>query len=267
MAPCSAATFGLMPRQECAVARDDDGALHRDAEPLELLVVLGQAVVDVDERPGHVAVDRVGVVGRQLLGLLAGRRVDGDDRLVERQRGTASARSSRRAAPSASGRARRRSRSARPSPTRGSAPGSTRRSRGRRPSRRGAAARSAAASPRACSRGSASRGTSPPTRDRGSRRGRLGRCRSGGGVWADAGTPAATSGRARTAAGSLRMRVGSSRCGERPCIRFAAGLYVTAALRAESTLLSPRPRCRFARFTHVELRRTCASRRRNLTCG
>ena len=79
----------------------------------------------------------------------------------------------------------------------------------------------------------------------GFRRGRLGRavwagavwpvpvpCRlAGGGVWADAGTPAATSGRARTAAVSLRMRVGSSRCGERPCFRFAAGLYVTAALR------------------------------------
>ena len=54
---------------------------------------------------------------------------------------------------------------------------------------------------------------------------------AGGGVWADAGTPAATSGRARTAAVILRMRVGSSRCGERPCFRFEAGLYVTAALR------------------------------------
>jgi hypothetical protein len=34
------------------------------AAPLELLVVLGAAVIDVDERSGHVAVDGVGVEGR-----------------------------------------------------------------------------------------------------------------------------------------------------------------------------------------------------------
>ena len=33
-----------------AVARDDDRAFHRDAVALELLVVLGPAVVHVDER-------------------------------------------------------------------------------------------------------------------------------------------------------------------------------------------------------------------------
>ena len=70
-APCSAATFGLMPRQRLAVARDDDLALDVDAELVELLVVLGHAVVHVDETAGDVAVGRVGVVGRQLLGRLA----------------------------------------------------------------------------------------------------------------------------------------------------------------------------------------------------
>jgi hypothetical protein len=66
-----------------AVARDDDRALDRDAQPLEPVVVLRDAVVDVDEPSGHVAVDRVGVVRRKLLGLLVGGRVDGDGRLRE----------------------------------------------------------------------------------------------------------------------------------------------------------------------------------------
>ena len=47
------------------------------------LVVLGQAVVHVDEGAGDVAVDRVGVVGRELLVLLAAGRVHGEGRLVE----------------------------------------------------------------------------------------------------------------------------------------------------------------------------------------
>ena len=49
MAPCSAATFGLTPRQPSPVAGDDDGALDRNAEPIELLIVLPIAVVHIDQ--------------------------------------------------------------------------------------------------------------------------------------------------------------------------------------------------------------------------
>ncbi len=65
--------FDAPPRG--SVARDHDGALHRDAKSVEILVVRRPAVVDVDEGSGDVAVRRVGVVGGQLLGLLAGGRV------------------------------------------------------------------------------------------------------------------------------------------------------------------------------------------------
>ena len=59
--------FGLDAAPGTAVARQNDLAAHVDAAPLQLLVVAGDAVVDVDQLAGHVAVDRVGVVDRQLL--------------------------------------------------------------------------------------------------------------------------------------------------------------------------------------------------------
>ena len=42
---------------------------------LEFVIIRGYSVVRIDERPGHVAIDRVGVIGGQLLGLLVRRRV------------------------------------------------------------------------------------------------------------------------------------------------------------------------------------------------
>ena len=65
------------------IPRDHDGALHRDAQPIEPLVILGEPVVHVDERRGDVAVHRVGVIGRQLLGFLPGRGIDGERGLLE----------------------------------------------------------------------------------------------------------------------------------------------------------------------------------------
>jgi hypothetical protein len=65
------------------VTRDDDGAFDSDAVTLESLVVGGCAIVHVDERSRHVAVGGVGVVGRQLLVLLIGRRVAGHHRFLE----------------------------------------------------------------------------------------------------------------------------------------------------------------------------------------
>ena len=77
-----------------AVARDDDRALHRDAVARELVVVGGDAVVDVDERRGDVAVDRVGVVRRELLGLLVRGRILRRARAPAASRRSASAQTS-----------------------------------------------------------------------------------------------------------------------------------------------------------------------------
>jgi hypothetical protein len=51
--------FGLDSAPRSAVARDHDGALHRDAVARQFFVVRGHSVVDVDQRRGHVAVNRV----------------------------------------------------------------------------------------------------------------------------------------------------------------------------------------------------------------
>src|SRR5207245_3019789 len=71
----------LAPRAE--VPRDDDRALYRHAHPLEPLVVRRHAEVHVDERGGDIAVDGVGVVGRELLGLLARRGIAENSGLLE----------------------------------------------------------------------------------------------------------------------------------------------------------------------------------------
>ena len=60
-----------------AVTRNGDGAFHGNAEAFETFVVFGQAVIDVDERSGDVAVPGISVVAGKLLGLLAGGGVNG----------------------------------------------------------------------------------------------------------------------------------------------------------------------------------------------
>ena len=69
-----------------AIAGDDDPPLDVDAVPRELLVVVRNAVVDVDELAGHVAGRRVRVVGRQLLGGLRRGRVVGERRFGQLRR-------------------------------------------------------------------------------------------------------------------------------------------------------------------------------------
>ncbi len=69
-----------------AVARDHDRALHRDAAPLERVVVVGDAVVHVDERRRDVAVGGVRVVRRQLLALLVRGRIFLDRGFLELER-------------------------------------------------------------------------------------------------------------------------------------------------------------------------------------
>ncbi len=64
--------FGLDAAPGVVVTRDDNLPLDGDTHALELLVVLGDPVVDVDERGSDVAVDRVSVIGGELLDLLIG---------------------------------------------------------------------------------------------------------------------------------------------------------------------------------------------------
>src|SRR5262249_58028982 len=66
-----------------AVARDDDRAPRIDAERGELLVIGGEAVVDIDEGRGDVSVDRIDVVGRKLGGSLRRRWIPVDGSLRE----------------------------------------------------------------------------------------------------------------------------------------------------------------------------------------
>ena len=75
--------LGLDAAPGIAVLGDDDGAFYGNSQPLQFLVVLGQAVVDENQRGGHVAIDRVGVVGGQLFALLIGGGIYGDRRLLQ----------------------------------------------------------------------------------------------------------------------------------------------------------------------------------------
>ena len=86
-APCSYATFGLMPRQPAAVARQHDLALHVDAELLQPVVVRRHAVVDVDDFAGGVAVGGVGVEDRRGVGVVRVR-ILGQDRFLDRHGGS-----------------------------------------------------------------------------------------------------------------------------------------------------------------------------------
>ena len=56
-----------------AITGYHDGTLHGNSQPIKLFVVFPHAVIHVHQRRSHIAIDGIGVVGRQLLrGLLAG---------------------------------------------------------------------------------------------------------------------------------------------------------------------------------------------------
>ena len=63
--------LGLDPAPRTAVARDHDLAFDVDSPALELFVVVGHAVVDVHQLSPDVTIDRVGIEGRQSVGLFA----------------------------------------------------------------------------------------------------------------------------------------------------------------------------------------------------
>ena len=75
--------FGFNAAPGRAITGNDDGPFDGNAHPLKFFVIVGNAVVDVNERRRDVAINRVRVVRRQLLGLLARGRIFGDRRLLQ----------------------------------------------------------------------------------------------------------------------------------------------------------------------------------------
>src|SRR5258708_11334413 len=62
--------FRFDPAPGIAVLSDDDRSFYGNSHSLELLVVLGQAVINEDQRRCHVSIDGIRVVAGQLLVLL-----------------------------------------------------------------------------------------------------------------------------------------------------------------------------------------------------
>src|SRR6266404_411313 len=75
--------LGLDAAPGVAVAGDGDRAFDGNAEAFEALVILGDAVIDVDERRDDVAIFGESVVGGQLLGFLAGGGINSEGGLLE----------------------------------------------------------------------------------------------------------------------------------------------------------------------------------------
>ena len=75
--------LGFNPAPRLAVARDRYGTLGGDAQAFQLLVIFRNTVVDVDQRRCDITIDGVGVVGRQLLAVLAGGWILRHARLLE----------------------------------------------------------------------------------------------------------------------------------------------------------------------------------------
>ena len=56
-----------------SVTSDDDLAFDVDAQLFKLIVVRGHSIIDINKLAGHIAVDRVSVIGRQLIRLTRSR--------------------------------------------------------------------------------------------------------------------------------------------------------------------------------------------------
>src|ERR1700741_4154721 len=66
-----------------SIASDDDRALHRYTHARQALVVFGDSVIYIHQRASHIAIDAVGVIGRELFGLLTGGGIDSQRRLLQ----------------------------------------------------------------------------------------------------------------------------------------------------------------------------------------
>ena len=75
--------LGLDAAPRPAVARDHNGSLYRHTHAVKTLIIGAYTQVYIHQRRGHIAVDAVGVISRQLLGLLVGGWVPGHRRLLQ----------------------------------------------------------------------------------------------------------------------------------------------------------------------------------------
>ena len=69
--------FRLGAAPAFSVAGNDDRALDRNSQAIELLIIFAVAVVHIHQRSGYVSIDRIGVVGGKLLIGLAARGIGG----------------------------------------------------------------------------------------------------------------------------------------------------------------------------------------------
>ncbi len=74
--------LGLEAAPAAAVAGEHDLALDADPAPLERVIIVGHAVIDVDNRRGDVAVALVGDIRRKRIGRARRGRILGDRRLL-----------------------------------------------------------------------------------------------------------------------------------------------------------------------------------------
>ena len=65
------------------ITRDHNRAFHRNSHPVEPLVILGDAIVHVDQRRRHVSINRISVVGGKLFRLLVGSRINRKRRFLQ----------------------------------------------------------------------------------------------------------------------------------------------------------------------------------------
>ena len=75
--------LGLDAAPRSAVSHNHDRAFYGNSEAIQFVVVFGHAVIGENKRCGYIAVNRIGVVSRQLLVLLIRRGVIRDGRLLK----------------------------------------------------------------------------------------------------------------------------------------------------------------------------------------
>ena len=84
--PVFGSHLGLDAAPGLAIAGDHDCAFHRDAQPFQLLVIIRNAVVDINQWRSDISICGIRVISGKLLGLLVGSWIDCERRLLQRSR-------------------------------------------------------------------------------------------------------------------------------------------------------------------------------------
>src|SRR5437016_12679957 len=84
--PVFGSHLGLDAAPGLAIAGDHDCAFHRDAQPFQLLVIIRNAVVDINQWRSDISICGILVIRGKLLGLLVGSWSVCERRLLQRRR-------------------------------------------------------------------------------------------------------------------------------------------------------------------------------------